>query len=504
MTDPLTQLKRRLEDITSLQQAGSLLGWDQQTHMPPGAVESRARQLGVIGKLAHAMFVAEETGALLEQSAAALAGNGHAYDSDDASLVRVTRRDYDQNRKLPSEFVEELLRVTTLAHEVWAKARAENDFKSFAPVLEQIVALKMREADYRGYQDDPYDALLDSYEPGVKTADVAAMFADLRRELVPLVAAISERLDAVSDAPLHQPFDEDKQRTFAEMVIRQFGYDFNRGRQDRAVHPFCISFSRDDVRITTRYDPNWLNPALFGTLHEAGHAMYEQGSDPALEGGPLAGGTSLGVHESQSRLWENVVGRSRGFWTHFYPKLQALFPAQLGSVELETFYRAINKVTPSFIRVEADEVTYNLHIMVRFEIEIELLAGRLKVADLPEVWNAKYHEYLGITPPTDTLGVLQDIHWSGGMIGYFPTYSMGNLLSAQLYEKALEAHPTIPAEIARGEFGTLLGWMQQHIYRHGRKFQPRELIERATGEPMHARAYVRYLKAKYGEIYGLG
>jgi carboxypeptidase Taq len=338
---------------------------------------------------------------------------------------------------------------------------------------------------------------------GLTAADVESMFSDLRTDLVPLVKAIGANVAAVDDACLHQAFDEDKQRAFSEMVIGRMGFDFKRGRQDRAVHPFCTSFSRDDVRITTRFDPKWLNPAMFGTFHEAGHAMYEQGSDDALEGTILNGGTSLGVHESQSRLWENVIGRSRTFWSYWYPRLQGTFIEQFKDVTLETFYRAINKVQPSFIRVEADEATYNLHIMVRFEIERDLFAGVLTVEDIPEVWNAKFESYLGIVPPTDALGCLQDIHWSAGLLGYFPTYSMGNLLSVQLYDAAVQAHPAIPDEMANGVYTSLLGWMRQHVHRHGQKYQPKEVIERATGEPMQSRSYVAYLKKKYGDIYGV-
>ncbi|CAG0993102.1 MAG: carboxypeptidase M32 [Anaerolinea sp.] len=501
MSEPLQQLKERLADIENMRAATAILEWDQQTQMPPGAAESRARQLGTLSKLAHEMFVSDETGALLEKSAQAL--NGADYDSFDASLIRVTRKDYERERKLPPSFVSEMTQLTALAHEVWAKARAEDNFAAFAPTLKKIVDMKRREAELRGYTDHIYDALIDTYEPGMKTADVAQMFNGLSKELVPFVAAIRERVDQVSDKPVHQDFDEDIQRRFAEMVVSQFGYDFQRGRQDRAVHPFCTSFSCTDVRITTRYERDWLNPALFGTLHEAGHGMYEQGSALELDLHGLRGGTSLGVHESQSRLWENVVGRSRGFWTHFYPKLQAEFPAQLENISLDDFYRAVNKVEPSLIRVEADEVTYNLHIMVRFEIETDLLAGSLTVDQLPEVWNAKYHQYLGITPPNNRLGVLQDIHWSGGLMGYFPTYSIGNLLSVQLYEKAVSAHPTIPEEITQGKFETLRGWMTENVYRHGRKYDPTELIQRATGEKLTPRPYLNYLKRKYGEIYGV-
>ncbi|MGH2593981.1 MAG: carboxypeptidase M32 [Anaerolineae bacterium] len=495
------QLKSRLAEIGDISRAAALLGWDQQTQMPPAGAEARAHQLGTLSKIAHEMHVADETGRLIE--AAAAERDGADYDSEEAGLLRVARRDYDQATKLPSEFVAELARVTALAHEVWAKARAENRFKDFQPMLEKIFDLARQAAEYLGYTEHIYDALLDQYEPGMKTGQVRAIFDELKQDLVPLVQAISERLDRVDDAALRQEFDEDKQRDFTYEVIKKFGYDFQRGRVDRAVHPFAIHFSINDVRITTRYDRNFLNPALFGTLHETGHALYELGVDPALERTPLAAGASLGVHESQSRLWENLVGRSRGFWTHFYPTLQKIFPARLGSVSLDTFYRAINKVKPSFIRVEADEVTYSLHIMLRFELEQELLEGKVKIADLPEVWNTRMTEYLGITPPSDTLGVLQDIHWSSGLIGYFATYALGNLVSVQLWEKALGDVPDIPAQIERGEFGALREWLRQNVHRHGRKYMPDELVRRVTGEGIQSRSYMRYLKNKYGEIYAL-
>lgn len=501
MADALTDLKTRLDDVTSLNQINALLDWDLQTQMPEGASESRARHMSVMSRLIHEMFTGDETDKLLNE--AANEAKGADYDGLDASLLRVARRDYDKLKKLPTDLVAEITRVGALAHNIWAKARAENDFKSYIPALEQMMALKIKAAECYGYTDHIYDALLDEYEPGLKTADVAKMFEDLRKDLVPLVRAIGERVDAVDDSVIHQDFDVDKQRAFAEEVIKDFGYDFNRGRQDRAVHPFCTNFSINDVRITTRFDPKWLNPALFGTLHESGHALYELNIDQALEGTFLAGGTSLGIHESQSRLWENIVGRSHAFWERYYPKLQSYFPQQLGNVDLETFYRAVNKVHPSYIRVEADEATYNLHIMMRFELEADLLAGKLKVKDLSDAWNAKSKEYLGIVPPTDTLGVLQDVHWSMGLVGYFPTYSIGTILSAQLYEKAIAANPSISNEIGQGKFSTLLGWLRENIHQHGRKYEPNELIKRATGEPLQARSYINYLKKKFAAIYGV-
>ena len=495
------QLRERLAEINDINRAAGLLNWDLQVNMPPAGAEARAHALGTLSKIAHELHIADETGRLIAAAAAEL--DGASYDSDEAALIRVTQRDYEQARRLPPEFVAELSRESARAHEVWVKARAENKFAAFAPTLEKMFELARRAAEYLGYTDHPYDALLDQFEPGMKTAQVRAIFDELKQELVPLVRAISARLDRVDDSVLHQEFDENKQRDFSYEVIQAFGYDFKRGRVDRAVHPFAQNFSINDVRITTRYDRTFLNPALFGTLHETGHALYELGVDPALERTPLASGTSLGVHESQSRLWENIVGRSRAMWTCFYPRLQAVFPAQLGGVGLDTFYRAINTVQPSFIRVEADEVTYSLHIMLRFEIEQELIGGTLKVADLPDVWNARMKAYLGVVPPTDTLGVLQDVHWSSALIGYFATYALGNLISVQLWEKALADAPDIPPQIERGEFGGLREWLRANVHRHGRKYMPDELVRRVTGEGIQSRSYMRYLKTKYGEIYGL-
>jgi carboxypeptidase Taq len=501
MTEKYHQLVAHLGDIHNLNMATSILQWDQQTQMPHGGAEARAAQMATLSRIAHEMFTDDRTARLLEEASHEL--DGAAYDSTEASMIRVVQQDYEDATKLPADFVAEFTRVTALAHEVWAKARADNDFKAFQPTLENIYELARQQADYLGYTDHPYDALLDQYERGITTAEVKRIFDEHKPQLVELIAAIGRNADKVSDAVLHQDFDVDKQREFALEVVKAFGFDFERGRQDVAVHPFCTHFSRDDVRITTRFSSDFLNPALFGMMHEAGHGLYEMGSDPSLEGTPLAGGTSLGVHESQSRMWENIVGRSRAFWSWALPKLQAAFPAQLGGVDLDTFYRAINKVGRTFIRVEADEATYNLHIMLRFEIEAEVLAGQIRVADLPRAWNERFEAYLGLVPPTDTLGVLQDVHWSAGLIGYFPTYALGNLLSAQYYRKAIEAHPSIPDEIAEGKFDTLLNWLVENIHRHGRKYTSDELTRRITGEPIQSRDYIQYLQTKFGEIYGL-
>jgi carboxypeptidase Taq len=501
MAEKLDQLKARLTEIHNIEQAIAVLSWDQQTQMPPGGARARSEQLSTLSRIRHESFTSPEIGDLIQE--AAEEGRDLPYDSDDAALIRVARHDWDQAHRIPSQFVADVTRHAVIAQQVWAKARAENDYATFAPYLQRTIDYSRQAAEYLGYEDNPYDALLDRFEPGMKAVQVKELFDRLKGELVPLVRAIAARTDTVSDAPVHQPFDEAKQEAFGLMVAAAIGYDFSRGRQDRAVHPFATSFSRDDVRITTRFEPDFLNPALFGTMHEAGHAIYEQGIAPSLDDSQLGDGTSLGVHESQSRLWENVVGRSRRFWEHFYPSLQESFPDQLGSVDLDDFYRAINAVKPSFIRVEADEVTYTLHIMLRFEMELGLLDGSISVADAPAIWNQKMHSYLGITPPTDTLGILQDVHWSGGMFGYFPTYAIGTILSLQLYGAATEEHPEISDAMLQGDFDSLRSWLTEHVYQHGRKYLPNELIERATGRPLEIGPYMAYLTSKFGEIYGL-
>ncbi|MDE2666415.1 MAG: carboxypeptidase M32 [Acidobacteriota bacterium] len=495
----LDRLKSRMAEVSDLKAAAALLSWDQQTYMPSGGAAARAEQIATLEKLAHGRFVSEEVGAWLEGAAAET--QAHAYESDGASLVRLTRRDYDKACRIPPALVEELARQTSLGMEVWVKARSQSDFSQFQGPLQTLVDLQRELADCLGYRERRYDALLDQYEPGMKSADLDRLFADLKNGLVPLVQDISRKLDSVQDEVLRQRFPIDKQTTFGLEMAKEMGFDLSGGRQDQSVHPFCTSFSNRDVRITTRFDERFLPSALFGTLHETGHALYEQGVSTAFERTPLSGGTSLGIHESQSRLWENLVGRSRGFWKFAYPGLQRAFPQQLAGCSLEAFYRAINRVEPSLIRVEADEVTYNLHIMLRYELEAQLVEDNLPVADLPEAWNGRMRDYLGITPPNDALGVLQDVHWSHGLFGYFPTYSLGNLISVQLYDRAKREIPGIPAAIERGEFSPLLGWLRERVHCHGRKFMPAELVRRITGEDLRAAPFVNYLKAKYGEIY---
>ena len=501
MSEKFEELRTRLAEIIDLGAAAAVLGWDQQVYMPTGGAEARAIQLSTLTKTTHDWFVSDEIGQLLEDLEKELADAD--YDSFEASMVRVTRRGYDRERKLPSELVAELSKTAALAHQAWQKAREAADFAQFQPHLEKILELTVQKAEAWGYEDRVYDALLEGFEPGMKTAQVETLFEEMKEGLVPLVKAIAERQDAVDDSLFGQEFDVDKQWDFGMEVVKALGFDFEHGRQDKTAHPFTTSFSPSDVRLTTRLFPDMFKSALFASIHEAGHGMYEQGFDRSLDRTPLSDSASLGVHESQSRMWENIVGRSRGFWTHWLPRLKGYFPRQLEGIGVEAFYQAINKVKPSLIRVEADEVTYNLHIMLRFEIENLMVEGKVQVADLPELWDAKMEEYLGIRPPDVADGVLQDVHWSSGYIGYFPTYSLGNLLAAQFYNQAVGEKPEIPSEIEQGEFGTLFTWMREKIHKPGGAYMPAELVERVTGGPIRTEPFLDYVRAKYTEIYGL-
>jgi carboxypeptidase Taq len=499
MMDKLGQLRIRLREIDDVQSAAALLRWDQATYMPPGGAEARGRQIATLSRIAHEKFTDAAVGRLLD--ALEQQATGLPYDSDDAALIRLTRREYERAVRVPAEFVSELNDHSAITYQTWTEARPANDFARVRPRLEKTLDLSRRLADFFPGYESIADPLIDHSDHGMKASTVRTVFGELRARLLPLVRAITAR-PAADDRCLMQRAPEAEQLVFGLEVIRRFGFDFRRGRQDKTYHPFMTKFSLGDVRITTRVRENDLTDALFSTLHEAGHAMYEQGIRTDLEGTPLAEGASAGAHESQSRLWENVVGRSRGFWEHFYPRMQAVFPRQLGSVTLDTFYRAINKVKPSLVRTDADEVTYNLHVMIRFDLELDLLEGRLAVRDLPQAWHDRYRADLGIASPDDRDGVLQDVHWYAGVIGgVFQGYTLGNILSAQFYSAATRAHPGIPAEIAGGEFATLHGWLRENVYQHGCKFTPDELVRRATGEPMSVEPYIRYLWGKYQPLY---
>lgn len=496
MSDALTELRERLAEIADLNAAGGLLGWDQQTMMPEHAAAQRAEQLGTLGRILHERFTDPAIGRLLEKAKPA-AG------STDEALVRVTRHDWEKARRVPNELAAELARAGALGHQAWVDARERSDFGAFLPFLRRNVELKLRYVEcFDGY-DDPYDVLLDDYEEGMTSAEVDVLFTELRAGLVPLISAIAARTDAVDDAPLHGDFPLDGQRTLVRRVVERLGWSEAGWRLDEAAHPFATSFGPGDVRLTTRYDPSYVGMALYGAIHEFGHGLYESQVDTALARGPLGEGVSLGVHESQSRLWENVVGRGRPFAGWLHGELRRIFPERFIGVDADDFYRAVNKVQPSLIRVEADEATYGLHIILRFELERAMIAGDVALEDLPEAWNARMQEYLGIEVPDDAHGVLQDVHWSGGDIGYFATYALGNLISAQLWERARADLPALDAELAAGDGSSLRAWLGEHVHRHGRVYPPRELVVRATGSPIQVEPFLAYLRGKLGPIYGL-
>jgi len=500
MPTPVEDLRAHLAPVEDLKAAAAVLTWDQKTYMPDGGAEARAQQLSTLQSTAHERFVAEETGTLLNRAADAI-DDPDPLDPD-AALVRVTRRDYKRAVRVPSSLVAELSKAKSEAQQAWTQARQNDDFSQFAPHLERLVELSVKKAEAIGYEDEPYDALLTEYEPGRTTTEVASLFDTLRDDLVPLVDTIDDA-PQVDNSILRGTYPEAAQREFGRSVIEDFGYDFDRGRQDVSAHPFTTSFSANDVRLTTRYDEANVASALFSTIHEAGHGLYEQGIDPSLDRTPLGDATSLSIHESQARLWENHVGRSRPFWRHYLPHLRDAFPDALGNAALDPFYRAINRVEPSLIRVEADEVTYNLHVMLRFELERGLIDGSVSVNELPERWNDAMNEYLGVVPDTDANGVLQDVHWSQGAFGYFPTYTLGTLTAAQFLEAIQDDLSDLSEQIADGHFAPLLDWLRTHIHQHGRILTAPDLLARTTDASLSADPWLRYVRDKFGAIYDL-
>jgi carboxypeptidase Taq len=501
MSSALQELKARLAEHDDLASAAEVLRWDQATYLPEGGAAARGRQLATLERLIHARLTDPELARLLDRLAPEAEAEGP--DALLARLVAVTRRDVERATRVPAALVGEFAAHRAVLYEQWTRARPAGDFGAVADGLARSVELSRRWAECFGPQAHLADPLIDAADPGVRTADLRALFAELRAALVPLVEAIT-RAEPADDACLRQPYDPEAQLAFGLRLAERFGFDRARGRQDRSPHPFMIKLSLGDVRITTRVRPDELSEALFSTLHETGHALYEQGLDPALEATPLAHGASSGVHESQSRLWENLVGRSLPFWKGQYPRLQAAFPAQLGEVSLDTFYRAINRVERSLIRTAADEVTYCLHVILRFDLELALLEGRLAVRDLPEAWNERMRADLGVVPDGDADGCLQDVHWFDGPVGgAFQSYALGNLVSAQLFDAALRAHPGLLAELEAGRFDTLLGWLRRHVHVHGRARTPDELILAATGAPLSTGPYLAYLRHKYGALYAL-
>ena len=497
---PFEQLHARLSEIADLSAAGAILGWDQQVMMPATGAAVRAEQLATIGRIAHEKLTSAGIERLLEQLEGFEAE--HEYDSFEASLIRVARTDTAKARKVPADLRAEMLRAASLGLPVWVQARKDNDFAAFLPVLRTNLELRRRYVEcFDGDFAEPYDALLDNYERGMTAAELRTLFDYLKEHQVPLIRQVAEA-EPVS-APSERVFPVELQKQFEREIVSRFGFDELSWRLDPTVHPFATGAGTQDVRITTRYFESSLD-GLFATMHETGHGLYEHQIDPALERTLLAHGTSLGMHESQSRMWENLVGRSLPCWRYFFPRALELFPEALAGYDVERFYREINAVAPSQIRVESDEATYNLHIIVRFELEQELLAGSFPLEQLPEEWNRRMWQYLGIEVDDDTHGVLQDTHWAGGSIGYFPTYTLGNLISVQLWEHVLADIPDLDEQFERGEFGALREWLGTHVHRYGRKFGPRETLERAIGATrIDPEPYMRYLRDKIGAIYDL-
>jgi carboxypeptidase Taq len=495
----LAELKHRLSEICDLNAAKSVLTWDQATYMPNGGAVARSRQAAMLKRLAHERSVDPALGRLIDR----LEPQGDKLRADDASLIRIARRDFERAVRVPAEYVARANAHSSASYNAWILARPANDFAAMVPFLEKTLKLSQEYASFFAPYDHIADPMIDEADEGMTAATIQRLFSELRRELIPLVRAICDQ-PPTDDGCLRRSFGEAAQLGFGLSVARQMGYDLERGRLDKTHHPFCTRFATGDVRITTRVSKDHIGDALFSTLHEAGHAIYEQGVNAAYEGTPLGRGVLSGIHESQSRLWENVVARSRPFWDYYYPALQRTFPDELGSVPLETFYRAVNKVERSLIRTDADEVTYNLHIMLRFDLELKLLEGRLQVKDLPEAWRAGMQADIGVAPPDDRDGCLQDVHWFFERIGgEFQGYAIGNILSAQFFTAAIKAHPDILSEIAWGRFSTLHGWLTDNIYRHGRTLTPDEIVIRTTGSPMTMAPYLAYLRTKYGEIYRL-
>ena len=488
-------LLAELKEISLLGSVGSVLGWDERTQMPPKGATMRADQLSMLAKLIHRRFTTPKIGDLLSELEAS------KLDDDAQVNVRETRREYDRAVKIPESLVQEEARISVMAQQAWAEARQKSDYAAFAPWLEKIIPLKLHRASCLGYKAHPYDALLDEFEPGETTANLVNVFDSLRDPLVELIGKIKDSSHKTPTDILERNYPLAAQQSFAREAATAVGFDFESGRLDVSVHPFCSGLGPGDTRMTTRYDEHYFGDAFFGVLHETGHGLYNQGLKTEHFGTPLGSAVSLGIHESQSRMWENLVGRSRSFWDYFLPKAKSAFPQALSDVKSEDWYRAINDVRPSLIRVESDEATYNLHILVRFELEQALVTQSLSVADLPGAWDEKMRKYFGITPPDAARGVLQDIHWSGGAIGYFPTYTLGNLYAAQFFETARHDLGDLDAQFSKGEFALLLGWLGENIHQHGQRYPAAELVKVVTGKSLSAEPLLRHLRSKAQEIY---
>ncbi|MCA9243373.1 MAG: carboxypeptidase M32 [Phycisphaerales bacterium] len=493
-----TELLDKIRELHALRSVEGVLEWDQETQMPKKAAAARAEQIALIAGLAHQRLASDEMGDLLSKAE----GAGAADDPAHATNIRETRRDHDRAVRIPNELVREYARAASLGKDAWQKARAESNFAAFMPALQRLLDIRIRYAEHYGWKSEPYDALMDEFEPGATAAEVAAVFSGMKTELAGLVSRIMQAPKQPNSALLERDFPVEQQAAFNRELAGAINFDFEAGRIDVSTHPFCSGFSPTDVRLTTRYHKNMAAMSMFGTLHEAGHGLYEQGFSPEHTNTPMAQAISLGIHESQSRMWENQVGRSRPFWEFFFPKAKARFQA-LSDVSLDDWHFAVNAVKPSLIRVEADEVTYGLHIILRFEIERRMLRKEISLKDIPDAWNTSMQELIGITPPNDAQGCLQDIHWAQGIFGYFPTYALGNLYSAQFFNAAQNAMPDMWEQIRNGRMTPLREWLREHIHKHGRRYRAKELVKVVTGEELSPEPFMAYLNEKYGALYGL-
>ena len=499
--ETIDQLKNKLIELSHLKSALALLSWDQEVNMPPKGGEVRAKNMGYMAGLLHEKFLSEEFETILK-SALKLRVEGKL-DERNLAMVREVEREFNLEKKLPADFVKESMELIARAQMAWVQARKNSDFKFFAPFLSKIVEFARRTANYLGYKESPYDALLDVHEPGLTAFEASQTLNELKNFLVPFIQKIKDSKIKIDSDVLKGNFPKEKQEQFNREVIKQMGFDLEAGRVDVSTHPFAMGLHPHDVRLTTRYYEENMMESLTGIIHETGHGLYEQGLPMEDFGSPLGEALSLGIHESQSRMWENIIGKSLSFWKHFYPKLQKQFPVPFKKIPLGDFHKIINRVSPSLIRTEADEVTYNLHVILRFEIEKGMLEGNVKLENLPKIWKEKMKEYLDIDVPNNTLGVLQDVHWSTGGIGYFPTYSLGNLYSAQFYAQMKKDIPNLDLKISKGRFDDILVWLRKNIHSRGKTYKANDLAKKVTGEYLTARHWNDYIKKKYGEIYAL-